>query len=580
MDLPVRAALEALGVRHLLLGVHDPAFPTRPEEDVGRGTPYGRGGDELLEFARGLGFTGLQLGPQGLVSETNASPYDGTLFSRNAYSIALGPLTESEWGALLPAARLAEAVAARPPGPRVAHLESCRAVRRLVIEAANAFRARSEEPALADLADRIGRFRVESEWLERDAAAAAGEWPGEAYAFAQFVAHEQHAAFRRRARGLGLVLFGDLQVGMSVEDEAAHRNLFLRDYLMGAPPSRTNPEGQAWGYPVLDPALFRGRDGRPGRALAFLIARLDKVFTEFDSLRIDHPHGLVCPWVYRADAPDPHAAVRVGARLFESPDLPDHPGLARHAIARPEQIRRDRPRHADGWVESLDDAQVDRYAILLDALVATAARHGCPAADIACEVLSTLPHPLDRVRRRHGLGRFRITQKVGLDDPADVYRTENARPEDWVMLGTHDTPPIWRLADEWVRTGASRRHAEYLSSRLVTDEGRRAAWVARVAADARELAQAKLAELFVGPARQAMVFFTDLFGFREPYNRPGTVDPSNWSLRIPPDFAARYAEDRRRKEALDLAAALAAAIEARGAAFAAAHAELVAVLRA
>ena len=47
---------------------------------------------------------------------------------------------------------------------------------------------------------------------------------------------------------------------------------------MGAPPSRTNPEGQAWGYPVLDPALYRGPEGRPGRALAFFIARLDKVF--------------------------------------------------------------------------------------------------------------------------------------------------------------------------------------------------------------------------------------------------------------------------------------------------------------
>jgi hypothetical protein len=61
-----------------------------------------------------------------------------------------------------------------------------------------------------------------------------------------------------------------------------------------------------------------------------------------------------------------------------------------------------------------------------------------------------------------------------------------------------------------------------------------------------------------------MVFFADAFGLREWYNRPGTVDAQNWTLRLPPDHVARYAERLGRDEALNLPAALALALRARG----------------
>ena len=50
-----------------------------------------------------------------------------------------------------------------------------------------------------------------------------------------------------------------------------------------------------------------------GEAKALLSSRAAKALDEYDGLRIDHPHGLVCPWVYRADDPDPYRAVRAGA---------------------------------------------------------------------------------------------------------------------------------------------------------------------------------------------------------------------------------------------------------------------------
>jgi 4-alpha-glucanotransferase len=349
---------------------------------------------------------------------------------------------------------------------------------------------------------------------------------------------------------------------MGAQDAWAWRALFLPGYAMGAPPSRTNREGQPWHYPVLDPAQL-GEPDRPGPALRMLLARLDAVFAEFDAVRIDHPHGLVCPWVYRRDG-DPQRAVQQGARLTDSPDLPDHPELARHAIARPEQLNRAVPRYADEWVRELEPAQVERYARVFDAVVASARRHGRSRADLVCEVLSTQPHPLRLVMERHGLGRFRVTQKASLTDPRDVYRSENARPEDWIMVGNHDTEPLWARLATWAERGELEARAGYLAERLIPEPAARAAARAEWLRRPGRLGQAQFADLFASPARHVMVFFTDLFGIAEPYNRPGTVSAENWSLRLPPDYAERYRRRLAEGElALDLPAALALALRAR-----------------
>ena len=602
----VRAALDALGIRRLALAVHDAALPGDARDDVGRGAPLSAGGLAFLRFAADLGFHAVQLGPQGETTEHDQSPYDGTIFSRSTLALALVPLAEA---GLLEQEAIQHAVARRPPGAelRSAHRHAHAVARKVLDQAFVRFEARrppKEEALLAEFSAHHG------EWLERDAlyAAAAAEhgepdwlrWPEEdrrlweripgaeraqqarraelarkharvvdRYRFAQRLAHEQHAALRREARRLGLLLYGDLQIGVSHQDVWSWGALFLPGWRMGAPPSRTNPEGQPWSYAVLDPALYAGL------ALQFMRLRVRKMLGEFDGLRIDHPHGLIDPWVYRAAPHDPRLAVQRGARLFSSPDVPE---LAPFAIARPEQLDRGLQRHADGWVRALEDEQVARYAVLFDAVVAATREHGREVDDLLCEVLSTQPHPVQRVLARHGLGRFRVTQKIVLDDPADVYRGEGASPSDWMMVGTHDTEPVWRAAERWVEQGSAPAQAAYLATRLVPDARARSRWTEMVAADPARLAAAKLAELFVGPARNVMMQFTDLLGMREPYNRPGTISEENWSLRIPPDFAERYARDRRAGRALDLPGALAMAIRARGGEFTSSQAPLLASL--
>ena len=617
-DPDVAAALAALGKRRLVLAIHDASFPGTPGADPGRGSPYSAAAADFVRWVRGLGFDGLMLGPQGMTSRDNPSPYDGTLFSRNTLNIDPAALAgDAAWGAVVRDAGL-------PPGTADGALERVR--HRAVFDASQAAlaavhaalidaRARGDRAAAA--ADRaLAGFRAANhDWLQPDALyfAIAGrhgrrhhrDWPSaldrrlmaprpgdeaaaarrrgalerelardiERHALGQHLVHRQHAAFRDHVSRLGLELYGDLQVGFSPCDDWQRAALCLDGYRMGAPPSRTNPDGQPWGYRAFDPGGY-GDAGAPGPVLRFLGARVAKMLDEFDGLRIDHPHGLVCPWVYRAGEPDAHAAVRAGARLFASPALADHPELAAFAIVREDQIDARAARHADGWVRDLDAAQVARYGVLLDAIVDAVKARGGGTDDVVCEVLSTCPYPLARVMARHRLGRFRVTQKADVHDPRDVYRSENARPEDWIMVGNHDTPPLWALVRDWCASPAGREQARYLASRLCPDGGADR-MAAALAGDHRALAAAKLADIFASPAAHVLVFFPDLLGLDAVYNRPGTVSEDNWSLRVPPDYARRHAADAAAGDALHLPRVLAIAVRARGRAFAHAHRDLL-----
>lgn len=604
----VERALAILGKKRVLLQIHDSSFPGAPGEDVARGTPYGTAGLEFARFAKSIGFTGLQLGPQGQTSRDNPSPYDSTAFSRSFLSLSFAALRDDRtWGGLVDDDLLDTALtaAAGAPADRTQHQQAYDAQLALCDRAFERYRAARSRGAI-DTRE-LDRFADRNRgWLEPDAIyeALAREygttdwrrWSGphaevdralscapaavrdaasarraeltkrhaddlERYALIQYLVHRQHQVFHRNANEIGLTLYADLQVGLALRDRWRLHPLFLDGYLLGAPPSRTNAEGQPWGYPVLDPDLYAARTPA-GSGVGYLASRARKLFAEFDGVRLDHPQGLVCPWVYRTDDSDPFHAVQNGARLFSSPALAGHPDLARYAIARADQLATgdDVARHTDEWVAGLDPEQVDRYATLLSVIMEEAHSRGLDPRSIACETLSTQPYPLKRVMEKFGLGRFRVTQKMDVGDPSDVYRTDNAVEADWVMMGNHDTRPIWARVAEWEANDQIRDRAAYLARRLAprdeVDALRR-----RIAADRGAMVHAYFADLLVSDAQNVIVFFADLFGTEETYNAPGTVGPENWSLRVPPDYRERYRRDAGELRALNVAYACSLAMK-------------------
>ena len=589
-------ARAALGKKRLVFAIHASSFPSDADEDVGVGSPGTCAAARLFELVRELGFTSVQLGPEGETSREMPSPYDSTVFSRGVATIAHAAYREGgPLEGLVDAQSLTRAI--HPGTVRADHRLAHDATHALARQAFRVVRD-GTSPRAAEVAAAVSEFaRTQAAWLDGDALSAAlaplraapadlapserdlwdppaGEEARYAarraalsathaafideYVFNQWAAHADHARVRAMTRALGLGLYSDLQVGFAPRDVWTRSSAFLPGYYLGAPPSRTNPEGQPWHYPVLHPGRFGDLD-TPEAALTLVQARAEKAFAEYEGLRIDHPHGLVCPWVYRADHEDPGRAVREGARLFESPDLADHPRLAAFARVGAEDIDRSQERYADHWANTLRPEQVERYAVLFDAVMAAAERHGRSQADVTCEVLSTQPEPLRAVLARLGLGRWRVTQKANLMNASDVYRTENATPADWVMIGNHDTASIWALLRSWDDSTRTAWSAHVCARLGLADSMRHV-----VAASDGLLGTAMFAELLVCPAEHVMVFFADLFGVTERFNRPGTVDDDNWTLRLPSNFAQVYEARLARAKALDLPLAFALAIAARG----------------
>lgn len=626
----IDSALALLGVRRLAIAVHDSCFPSTPDEDIGRGSPYGRGGADFFQFARSLGFNAVQFGPQTKTSADDPSPYNGAIFSKNILSLAARSLADDPRTAGLVSAADCDRLISQgrssqqeKPLDQADHAQArqiAEAFLSLVYTRFRKIRGKKGEFVAAFERYVAAQQAAPVSWFERDGVfealahlsgtddwrlwgmgnddtlpldrrlycPEAGEEEAcrrriktilrqqrsviERFALGQFLLHLQHQRMRQETQRLGLRLYGDMHIGGSHQDGWAWQSLFLHSYLLGAPPSRTTLAGQPWGYPILHPHLLHTvePDGKMirGPAVQFLRARAQKMLADFDGVRIDHPQGLVCPWVYRTDDPDPFHAVQHGARLYCSPNDPDHPELRRYAIARPEQLNPDPnyPHYGDEYVRELAADQVERYAVALDTILDEAAAAGGRVDDVMCEVLSTWPMPLRTVMQQRGMGRFCITQKADPHNPNDVYRPERTSPGDWIMVGNHDTKPLWLVAEERQSSDWMLDRSRLLAERLAPATVSREEFAVRVASDPRRFCEAMFAELFLGPARNISIFFADLLGERQLYNLPGSIGEHNWTLRMPSNYREVYAQRTASGDAMNIPRVLAMALDAKAAA--------------
>ena len=126
--------------------------------------------------------------------------------------------------------------------------------------------------------------------------------------FVQFLLHTQLKAAADYAREKGVVLKGDLPIGVHPDglEVRQHPELFYADTQAGAIPDTNWPRGANWGFPTYhwDEPLF-----------SMLKHRLSHLSQYFDALRIDHVLGYFRIWEIPADAID-------GVLGHFSPSLP------------------------------------------------------------------------------------------------------------------------------------------------------------------------------------------------------------------------------------------------------------------
>ena len=601
----IRKALKALNKKNFALIIHSGSFPAASGENTGFGSINSNGGREVIDYASGI-FNAIQLGPAGKTKSCDSSPYTGTIFSGNPLFIDLKQLTTDEWNNILSVETYNEIVNGNPNKDvnKTAYSYIYKRQNEALEEAWNNFK-KVDNPQLKK---EFESYKLENDyWLDKDSLYEAlsiehgnDYWPLwesetdknlfnpksneekiefskrineiskkyeneiEQYKFIQFVLNKQNEKTREYAKEKNIKMIADRQVAFSDRDTWAYQSLFLDGWMLGCPPDYFSKDGQAWGFPVMNPDRMYNDDGSLDEGGILLKNLYKKMFRENPGgVRIDHIVGLIDPWVYKAGK-KPRIDQGAG-RLYSSPE---HPELSRFAIARMEDLDMELEADKEKRVKTLSKEQIHKYGRLIEKIVIAAAEEeGLDKDAIVCEDLGTLTNPVAEVMKEYGLQGMRLTQFVVPEKPLHPYRCCNIDERCWAMVGTHDNEPIKMWADSMVNTHEGYLHVKNLVDDLFAECDNKDEIITNMTKDAEFLAQTKLVEIFASKAENIQIFFTDFFKIYDVYNRPGTSGDENWSLRLPDNFKEIHP--------INLANILKLAIIARGHEFANQNQQLI-----
>lgn len=609
----IQEALKALGKKNLALIIHSNSFPAEIDQDTGFGTANSFAGRRLIDFLSGI-FNVIQLGPAGKTKCFDSSPYTGTIFSNNPLFIDLKQLTTDEWDNILSVETFNEVVENNPNRnlSKTSYSYICDTQYSALREAFINFKKIKPN----GLKKSFEKYKRENSfWLDKDALYEAlsiennnDYWPLWAsntdknlfnpksieekmefgkrineieskysdeinfYAFCQFVAHLQIEATKEYALSKGIKMIADRQVAFSDRDCWAYQSLFLDGWFLGCPPDYFSADGQAWGFPVVNPEELYNEDESLGEGGLLMKALFKKMFKENPGgVRIDHIVGLIDPWVYKKGH---KPTVEQGAgRLYSSPE---HPDLLKFAIPTIDDLNFEVRADKEARVKNLSDEQIRLYGRLIEKIVIAAAEEeGLDKDSIVCEDLGTLTNPVAAVMDKYGLQGMKLTQFVVPEMPEHPYRCKNIENRTWVMAGTHDNRPVSMWAGDLINTHEGYLNAKNLVEDLFGEDANQDDIIVKLTHDADFLTQIKLVELFACKAENIQIFFPDYFGIKDVYNRPGTSGDENWSLRLPNDFEELFCRNLKLNKALNLPLILELAIEARGKEFAENHGDLI-----
>lgn len=606
----ISEALKALGKDNFALIMHGSSFPSINGEDTGFGTFNSKAGHSVIDYASGI-FNALQLGPAGKTKSSDSSPYTGTIFSGNPLFIDLKQLTEKKWDNILSEETYDRVVSNNPKQNqgRTAYSYIYKAQNEALKEAWINFN-RTEKGGLfgSHLRKDFEKFKKENSfWLDNDALYEAlsiengndywYSWKNktdknllnpknkeekeafakriaeiqntysdeiEFYKFCQYVLEVQNEETKKYALSKGIKLIADRQVAFSDRDTWAYQSLFLEGWYLGCPPDYFSKDGQAWGFPVMDPDKMYNADGSLGEGGILMKNLYKKMFKDNPGgVRIDHIVGLIDPWVYKAGK-KPMCEDGAG-RLYSSPE---HPILSKYAIATLDDLDYSLEADKEKRVKKLSEKQISLYGRLIEKIVIAAAKEcGLDKNAIVCEDLGTLTNPVDAVMKKYRLQGMRLTQFVVPEKEDHPYRCKNIAENVWTMVGTHDNNPIEAWAASMINTHEGYLHAKNLVEDLFSDAENKDDIIVKLTQDKEYLKFVKLVELFASKAKNVQIFFTDFFQINETYNTPGTSGDQNWSLRLPNNF--------EEISPINLQEILKQAIISRGKEFAQKHADLI-----
>lgn len=601
----IKKALKTLGKKNLVFIMHNGSFPSAQGENTGFGTINSTAGKEFIDYAAPL-FDAIQMGPAGKTKSSDSSPYCGTIFSNNPLFIDLKQLTTEKWHKILSVETFNEIVENNPNKDKnkTSYSYITKRQTQALSEAYDNFIKLNDKKLMAE----FNSYKIENDsWLDKDSLYEAlsiehgtDYWPNwksntdknlfnpktneekiefgkrtdeiskkyakeiDEYKFTQFVLNKQNNETKKYADTKGIKMIADRQVAFSDRDSWAYQSLFLEGWCLGCPPDYFSKDGQAWGFPVIDPEKLYNSDGTLGEAGVLMKNLFKKMFKENPGgVRIDHIVGLIDPWVYKSGKkPLPNQGA---GRLYSSPE---HPELKKYAIIKEDDLDTTLSSDNEKRVKNLSKEQIKLYGRLIEKIVIAAAEEeGLTKDSIVCEDLGTLTNPVAAVMKDYDLLGMRLTQFTVPTEEDDPYRCKNITNRCWAMIGTHDNQPVTLWAKSLVHTHEGYLHVKNLVEDLFKETENKDELIVQMTNDENFLKETKLVELFACNAENIQIFFTDFFGMNKTYNTPGTSGDKNWSLRLPDNFA--------QMQTINLPLILKKAIIARGTEFAQVNKEII-----
>lgn len=273
-------------------GVVVPVFSLRSRRSFG----VGDFGDlrRFVDWAVATGMKVIQLLP------LNDTTTDGRWHDSYPYNIVSGFALHPHYVDLDDAGRLNDAESQKTFERRRSELNAATTVDYEAVE-----RVKSEylRMLFSQDGDRLLRqsecreFSAANDFWLRDYAAFRGE-SFDYIVWLQFLLHRQLKAAADYARSHGVVLMGDLPIGVSglSAEVKQHPKLFNTDMQAGTPPDAFARRGQNWGFPTYN------WEGAADELTAWLRQRLHSMEQYFDALRIDHILGFFRIWEIPATA--------------------------------------------------------------------------------------------------------------------------------------------------------------------------------------------------------------------------------------------------------------------------------------
>ena len=585
----ITASKNYLGIKNLTLIMHGPSFPVG-EDDLFIGSPINSAAVKTNKLLKLHGFDSIQLGPPGLIFRQNVSPYSSSIYSRNYLFTDMTKLTQKEYANLLSLDDIREYSKNVDKNTERTDFEkafqSYDILFSIALDNLENKVKQGDADAISLKIDFEEFKKQNAHWLDGDATGSIltdkfksldfHDWPieyqkpendevkslvaqnsdkVELFKFQQFIIRKQENEFIKENPDK-LKYNSDAIIGFSMLDYYNHQDAFLKDMYVGCPyggkgsaKEQGTPWGnnQTWRIPVINPQKLFKPDGSLDIGGQLIKDKFENLLDTYQNIRIDHALGLVDPWLYNDN--DVETTYKGQIKDENIISVTAH-GANLNDFAKENVFKmrddwnektRDIYRQINERIKHLPNIDPDKnyVKIIEKILLPLLAEKGLNPKNLVWEDLCCPTKTFEDLY-------YNKLKLPGIISLKQYQGQKKMHLTDYTFMNlSHDDPPASKMYSKKLYRQNSYDGGYFNPAYLIgwlhpekTNDERKIL-IDNMVNDTRLRVITKFQELFRS-GKKIQVSFMDFFGLDKTYNKMGTTDKDNWTLRLTKDFEERY----------------------------------------